>query len=188
MSDPLQIKRLLRRPQFLAAAKGVSEARGAVVIQRLERGDGSAHIGVGFTATRKVGGAVDHYEMSDSGSLKRIRTMGKPAVYYQNIMLVADVNGDGRDDLRGVAAGGRMRTWTSTGTAWKQASATSTGWSAYRTVLSPGDINVSSSKQDDIVAVWPSGRGRMHYGTKGGGQGTSYRNISEGLGSLTYVW
>lgn len=137
---------------------------------------------------RKVGGAVDHYEMSDSGSLKRIRTMGKPAVYYQNIMLVADVNGDGRDDLRGVAAGGRMRTWTSTGTAWKQASATSTGWSAYRTVLSPGDINVSSSQQDDIVAVWPSGRGRMHYGTKGGGQGTSYRNISEGLGNLTYVW
>ena len=58
MSDLLQIKRLLRRPQFLAAAKGVSEARGAVVIQRLDRGDGSAHIGLGFTATRKVGGAV----------------------------------------------------------------------------------------------------------------------------------
>ena len=30
MSDPLQIKRLLRRPQFLAAAKGVSEARGGI--------------------------------------------------------------------------------------------------------------------------------------------------------------
>jgi ribonuclease P protein component len=58
MSDPLQIKRLLRRPQFLAAAKGVSEARGAVVIQKLPRGDGLTHIGVGFTATRKVGGAV----------------------------------------------------------------------------------------------------------------------------------
>ncbi|WP_242077537.1 ribonuclease P protein component [Brevundimonas diminuta] len=58
MSDPLQIKRLLRRPQFLAAAKGASEARGAVVIQRLERGDGSPHIGLGFTATKKIGGAV----------------------------------------------------------------------------------------------------------------------------------
>lgn len=58
MSDLLQIKRLLRRPQFLAAAKGVSEARGAVVIQRLERGDGSPHIGLGFTATKKIGGAV----------------------------------------------------------------------------------------------------------------------------------
>jgi len=58
MSDPLQIKRLLRRPQFLAAAKGVSEARGAVVVQKLDRGDGQPHVGVGFTATRKVGGAV----------------------------------------------------------------------------------------------------------------------------------
>ena len=58
MSDLLQIKRLLRRPQFLAAAKGASEARGAVVIQRLERGDGSPHIGLGFTATKKIGGAV----------------------------------------------------------------------------------------------------------------------------------
>ena len=58
MSDPFKIVRLVRRPQFLAAAKGVSEARGAVVIQRLDRGDGSPHVGVGFTATRKVGGAV----------------------------------------------------------------------------------------------------------------------------------
>ena len=54
MSDPLQIKRLLRRPQFLAAAKGVSEARGGVVIQRLERGDGSPHVGMGFTANLLV--------------------------------------------------------------------------------------------------------------------------------------
>ena len=58
MSETLQIKRLLRRPQFLAAAKGVSEARGGVVIQRLDRRDGQAHVGLGFTATRKVGGAV----------------------------------------------------------------------------------------------------------------------------------
>ena len=58
MSETLQTKRLLRRPQFLAAAKGVSEARGAVVIQRLDRADGSSHVGLGFTATRKVGGSV----------------------------------------------------------------------------------------------------------------------------------
>jgi len=58
MSDPLQIKRLLRRPQYLAAAKGVSEARGGVVIQRLERGDGSIPR-VGVVASRAaVGGAV----------------------------------------------------------------------------------------------------------------------------------
>lgn len=53
-----RIERLTSRPQFLAAAKGMSEARGGVVIQRRDRDDGDPLIGVGFTATRKVGGAV----------------------------------------------------------------------------------------------------------------------------------
>ena len=52
------IRRLTSRPQFLAAAKGVSMARGAVLIQALDRRDGQGHLRVGFTATRKVGGAV----------------------------------------------------------------------------------------------------------------------------------
>jgi ribonuclease P protein component len=58
MSDPFKIERLTSRPQFLAAAKGVSEARGAVVIQRLDRQDGVTAVRLGFTATRKVGNAV----------------------------------------------------------------------------------------------------------------------------------
>ena len=58
MTIAITIHRLTSRPQFLAAAKGVSQARGAVVVQRLDRADGDATIGVGFTATRKVGGAV----------------------------------------------------------------------------------------------------------------------------------
>ena len=58
MTDSMKIHRLVSRPQFLAAAKGVSQPRGAVVVQALRRGDGSDHIGVGFTATRKIGGAV----------------------------------------------------------------------------------------------------------------------------------
>ena len=58
MSDSVKIERLTSRPQFLAAAKGVSQARGAVVVQRLDRGDGDPRVRVGFTATRKVGGAV----------------------------------------------------------------------------------------------------------------------------------
>jgi ribonuclease P protein component len=58
MDEAPTIRRLTRRPQFLAAAKGRSEARGAVVVQRLERGDADPAIGVGFTATRKVGGSV----------------------------------------------------------------------------------------------------------------------------------
>jgi ribonuclease P protein component len=58
MTDTSDISRLTRRPQFLAAAKGRSEARGAVVVQALPRADGSDAIRVGFTATRKIGGAV----------------------------------------------------------------------------------------------------------------------------------
>ncbi|MDO1559163.1 ribonuclease P protein component [Brevundimonas sp. 2R-24] len=58
MSESQQLKRLKKRPQFLAAAKGRSCAQGAVMVQMLERADGSAHIGEGFTATRKIGGAV----------------------------------------------------------------------------------------------------------------------------------
>ena len=58
MSDPFKIERMTSRPQFLAAAKGVSEARGAVVVQRLDRRDGVDTVRLGFTATRKVGNAV----------------------------------------------------------------------------------------------------------------------------------
>lgn len=59
MTDhPFKIERLKSRPQFLAAAKGVSRASGAVVVQALDRGDGDPLVRVGFTATRKIGGAV----------------------------------------------------------------------------------------------------------------------------------
>ena len=54
---PARIERLKKRPQFLAAAKGQSCARGAVVVQALANEDALA-IRVGFTATRKIGGAV----------------------------------------------------------------------------------------------------------------------------------
>jgi len=59
MSDTPAIERLKVRPQFLAAAKGPSCARGAVVVQALDRADGLAVIRAGFTATKKIGGAVD---------------------------------------------------------------------------------------------------------------------------------
>ncbi len=58
MAELFKIERMTSRPQFLAAAKGVSEARGAVVVQRLVRGDGAPVVRLGFTATRKVGNAV----------------------------------------------------------------------------------------------------------------------------------
>jgi len=58
MAESPTIVRLKTRPQFLAAAKAPYLSRGAVVVQMRDRGDGQDHIGVGFTATRKVGGAV----------------------------------------------------------------------------------------------------------------------------------
>lgn len=58
MSQAPIIERLKTRPQFLAAAKGASCARGAVVVQALDRADERPLIRAGFTATRKIGGAV----------------------------------------------------------------------------------------------------------------------------------
>ncbi len=52
------IARLKKRPDFLAAAKGLNCARGAVVAQSRHRDDGSPLIRIGFTATRRIGGAV----------------------------------------------------------------------------------------------------------------------------------
>ena len=54
----LPIERLKKRSDFLAAAKALSCARGAVVVQARAREDGAGPIRVGFTATRKIGGAV----------------------------------------------------------------------------------------------------------------------------------
>ena len=56
MTSP--IERLRKRPDFLAAAKAASCARGAVVVQARDRADGAPLIRAGFTATRKIGGAV----------------------------------------------------------------------------------------------------------------------------------
>lgn len=146
-------------------------------------GNGSLDI-----VNRKVGGHADLYQLSDSGTLTRSGSMGRPFTWYPNIRLVGDVNGDGKGDVRGIATGGRMRTWTSAGSAWKQASATSTGWDSYRTVAVPGDANGTSTTQDDIVAVTPGGAGRIFFGTKGGGQGSGFRSVSEPLGGLDHLF
>jgi len=55
---PIKIERLRKRPDFLAAARAFSCARGAVVVQARDREDADPLVRVGFTATRKVGGAV----------------------------------------------------------------------------------------------------------------------------------
>ncbi|MDR3513152.1 MAG: ribonuclease P protein component [Caulobacteraceae bacterium] len=57
-NQDLDIERMKRRAEFLAAAKGASCARGAVVVQALDRSSERSQIRAGFTATRKIGGAV----------------------------------------------------------------------------------------------------------------------------------
>jgi ribonuclease P protein component len=59
MSDaPLKIQRLKTRPEFLACAKAPACARGAVLIQALRR-DETPLVRAGFTATKRIGGAVE---------------------------------------------------------------------------------------------------------------------------------
>lgn len=52
------IERLKRRADFLLAARAPSLARGAVVVQMRARADGRDLVRAGFTATKKIGGAV----------------------------------------------------------------------------------------------------------------------------------
>ena len=53
------IDRLKKRSEFLACAQAPSCAKGAVVVQARPREDDSALIRVGFTATKRIGGAVE---------------------------------------------------------------------------------------------------------------------------------
>src|SRR5213078_460120 len=54
----LPIGRLKKRSEFLACAQAPSVARGAVLIQARPRGDGEPLVRAGFTATKRIGGAV----------------------------------------------------------------------------------------------------------------------------------
>ena len=55
---PLKIERLKKRPDFLACAKAAHCARGAVLVQARPR-DENALVRAGFTATKRIGGAVE---------------------------------------------------------------------------------------------------------------------------------
>ena len=59
MADPaFAIERLKKRADFLACAQAPSCARGAVVVQARPRGDATPLVRAGFTATKRIGGAV----------------------------------------------------------------------------------------------------------------------------------
>ncbi|USQ95155.1 ribonuclease P protein component [Caulobacter sp. RL271] len=55
----LTFERLKKRPDFLLAAKAPALSRGAVFIQMRQRADQDPTVRVGFTATKKIGGAVE---------------------------------------------------------------------------------------------------------------------------------
>src|SRR6201996_8855213 len=55
---PFKIERLKKRPDFLACAQAAHCARGAVLIQARLR-DAEPLVRAGFTATKRIGGAVD---------------------------------------------------------------------------------------------------------------------------------
>ena len=54
-----KIQRLTKRSEFLACAKAPSTAKGAIVVQARPRDDDAALVRVGFTATKRIGGAVE---------------------------------------------------------------------------------------------------------------------------------
>ena len=53
------IQKLTKRSEFLACAQAPSCAKGAVVVQARPRDDQAALVRVGFTATKRIGGAVE---------------------------------------------------------------------------------------------------------------------------------
>jgi ribonuclease P protein component len=57
--DAPPIARLKKRADFLACAQAPSCARGAVLVQARPRGDGEPLVRAGFTATKRIGGAVE---------------------------------------------------------------------------------------------------------------------------------
>jgi len=56
---PIAIERLKKRADFLACAQASACARGAVVLQGRSRADADPKVRVGFTATKRIGGAVE---------------------------------------------------------------------------------------------------------------------------------
>lgn len=54
----VKVSRLLKRADFLRLAKGRKQATAGLVLQMAVASDSSHEMRVGFTATRKIGGAV----------------------------------------------------------------------------------------------------------------------------------
>ncbi len=92
------IERLKKRADFLACAQAPSCARGAVVVQARPRGDERPLVRAGFTATRRIGGAV-------------VRNRAKRRLREAARLLLADLARPGYDYVFIARGGVTTRPW-----------------------------------------------------------------------------
>jgi len=96
-----KLEKLRKRWQFLAVARGRAAARGAVLVQAAARVENPSPgvVGVGFTATRKLGGAVVR-----NRAKRRLRAAARQ---------LAPLHGQGGHDYVLIArSGAATRPWT----------------------------------------------------------------------------
>ena len=92
------IQRLTRRSEFLACARAPSTAKGAIVVQARPRDDDTALVRVGFTATKRIGGAVER-----NRAKRRLREAARA--------LIADFGAPGIDYVIIARGGVLTRPW-----------------------------------------------------------------------------
>lgn len=79
------IQKLTKRSEFLACAQAPSTAKGAVVVQALPRGDDDPKVRIGFTATKRIGGAVQRNRAKRrmrEAARQILPDLGQPGVDY----------------------------------------------------------------------------------------------------------
>lgn len=58
LNGPANVVRLTKRAQFLYVQKGLKTSRPSVTVEARRRPEAAPHVGAGFTATKRLGGAV----------------------------------------------------------------------------------------------------------------------------------